>query len=102
YRVLLGTRASWESIRVSWEDLKENAAARTLQQNQTRQRALQTALLGHVQLVGEQSSLRTDPELPTFYMADGLVNTLTSSSDDVGQLLAFASGVTARRSMNSE
>ncbi|MBM3810372.1 MAG: methyl-accepting chemotaxis protein [Acidimicrobiia bacterium] len=102
YGVAWRTGESWLRIKNEWNAVREGALNLDARTSMEAHNKVMTDLLGHVQLVGERSQLRTDFELATFYLADSLVNTLGWSSEHVGQLLALGTGVSTKQKASPE
>jgi methyl-accepting chemotaxis protein len=96
------TTESWVHVKNLWTAAKDDSVNGNPAQNSRLHNTLMESLLGHVQLVGERSQLRTDFEISTFYLADSLVNSIGSASESVGQLFALGAGICARKSSSPE
>jgi methyl-accepting chemotaxis protein len=97
----LGTTSSWDTIKVRWRDLRGRVLSLSPGESYTRHTQLINDILAHIQLVGDKSGLRTDPELDTFYLADAILVQMSYTSEYLGQLSSYGTGVAARRSMSA-
>ncbi len=102
YGVAWSTTESWTQIKKDWASIRESGQGLDAKTSMEQHNKMMADLLGHVQLVGERSQLRTDFELNTFYLADSLINTLGWSSENVGQLLALGNWVSTRTRTTAE
>jgi methyl-accepting chemotaxis protein len=97
----LGTRSSWDTIKIRWRDLKGRVLTLSVAESYSRHTQLINDILAHIQVIGEKSGLRTDPELDTFYLADAILVQMSYTSEYLGQLSSYGTGVAARRSMSA-
>lgn len=97
----LGTTQSWEAIRASWNDLRDNYAKLTAEDSYRRHTQLIAQIIQHIRLVGDKTGLTTDPELDTFYLVDSILQQIPWTVEYLGQLASHGSAAAARQSMSA-
>ena len=97
----LGTTQSWEAVRASWNDLRENYARLKSDDSFQRHTQLIGQIIQHIRLVGDKTGLTTDPELDTYYLVDSMLQQIPWTVEYLGQLASYGSGVAARQSMTA-
>ena len=97
----LGTTQSWETVRASWNDLRDNYAKLKAEDSYQRHTQLIAQLIQHIRLVGDKTGLTTDPELESFYLVDSILQQIPWTVEYLGQLASHGSAVAARRSMTA-
>ncbi len=98
----LGTTASWESIRVRWQDLAQRVRSLSAEESNARHTALLADVLAHLRRVGDKTGLSTDPDLDAFYLSDSILNQIPWTAEYLGQLATQGSGIAARSAMTAD
>ncbi|MGB9611593.1 MAG: nitrate- and nitrite sensing domain-containing protein, partial [Bryobacteraceae bacterium] len=97
----LGTTQSWEAVRASWNDLRDNYGRLKSEDSFQRHTQLIGQIIQHIRLVGDKTGLTTDPELDTYYLVDSVLQQIPWTVEYLGQLASYGSGVAARQSMTA-
>lgn len=98
----LGTAASWDSIRIRWEDLKGRVRTLTAEESNTRHTQLMSDALAHLRRIGDKTGLSADPDLDSFYLNESLLNRIPWTAEYLGQLAAQGSSIAAKKSMSTD
>ena len=98
----LGTVQSWESIRLRWQDLKQRATSMSADESNRRHTQLLADVLSHLRTVGDKTGLSAEPDLEAFYLSDSVLNQIPWTTEYLGQLATYGSGVAARRTMTAQ
>lgn len=98
----LGTAASWDSIRIRWEDLKGRVRTLTADESNTRHTQLMSDALAHLRRIGDKTGLSADPDLDSFYLNESLLNRIPWTAEYLGQLAAQGSSIAAKKSMSTD
>ncbi len=97
----LGTTASWDSIRVRWQDLAQRVRSLSPEESNTRHTALLADVLAHLRRIGDKTGLSADPDLDAFYLSDSILNQIPWTAEYLGQLATQGSGIAARSAMTA-
>ncbi len=98
----LGTAASWDSIRIRWEDLKGRVRTLTADESNTRHTQLMSDALAHLRRIGDKTGLSADPDLDSFYLNESLLNRIPWTAEYLGQLAAQGASIAAKSSMSTD
>ena len=98
----LGTLQSWESIRLRWQDLKQRVSSLSADESNRRHTQLLADVLSHLRTVGDKTGLSAEPDLEAFYLSDSILNQIPWTTEYLGQLATYGSGVAARRTMTAQ
>jgi methyl-accepting chemotaxis protein len=98
----LGTVQSWESIRLRWQDLKQRASTLSADESNRRHTQLLADALSHLRTVGDKTGLSAEPDLEAFYLSESILNQIPWTTEYLGQLATYGSGVAARRAMTAQ
>lgn len=98
----LGTLQSWESIRLRWQDLKQRVNSLSADESNRRHTQLLADVLSHLRTVGDKTGLSAEPDLEAFYLSDSILNQIPWTTEYLGQLATYGSGVAARRTMTAQ
>jgi methyl-accepting chemotaxis protein len=98
----LGTAASWDSIRIRWQDLKGRVRTLSAEDSNARHTQLLNDALAHLRRIGDKTGLSADPDLDAFYLNDSLLNRIPWTAEYLGQLAAQGASLAAKRTMSTE
>ncbi len=98
----LGTTASWDSIRVRWQDLAQRVRSLSAEESNTRHTVLLADVLAHLRRIGDKTGLAADPDLDAFYLSDSILNQIPWTAEYLGQLATQGSGIAARSAMTAD
>lgn len=82
----LAVSGNWQTLKASWRQLQPQAAALFPKDSYTRHTAVIQQTLDLIRLAGENSLLRTDQDLETFYLADTLIAQVPQIIQQISQL----------------
>lgn len=98
----LGTTASWDSIRIRWQDLKERVRSLSAEESGTRHTQLLADIIAQLRRIGDKTGLSADPDLDAFYLNDNILNRIPWAAEYLGQLAAQGSSIAAKRSVSAD
>jgi len=98
----LGTTASWDSIRIRWQDLKERVRSLSAEESAARHTQLLADTLAQLRRIGDKTGLSADPDLDAFYLNDNILNRIPWAAEYLGQLAAQGSSIAAKRSASAD
>ncbi len=88
------------SLQRRWQALKRDWQGMTPKQSFTEHSELIAGYLNLVKLIGENSNLVLDPDLDTYYLMDMVLNHLLQTSEMVGQMRGYGTGVVVSGNVN--
>jgi len=89
---------NWQSLKASWRQLQPQAIAIFPKDSATRHTALVNQTLELIRMAGENSFLRSDQDLDTFYLADTFITHVPELTESLSQLRSYGTALAARRS----